>query len=88
VPFDLLLRQPWQLRNRVSIDEQQAGIYLVFKDDSDNPCYEVCIPPEALLTRSNSPGKKKVQTITIIQPFTNLTLNEINELGQLGTAPS
>ena len=40
VPFDLLLGRPWQLRNRVSIDERRAGTYLVFKDKNDNPRYE------------------------------------------------
>ena len=82
VPFDLLLGRPWQLRNKVSIDERRAGTYLVFKDDTDNPHYEVRIPPEALLARSNGPVKRKVQTITIIQPPADATLKELNELEQ------
>ncbi|TFK16854.1 hypothetical protein FA15DRAFT_606258, partial [Coprinopsis marcescibilis] len=32
VPFDLLLGRPWQRGNYVSIDEQEEGTYLVFKD--------------------------------------------------------
>jgi len=29
VPFDLLLGRPWQIRNKVTIDERRAGTYLV-----------------------------------------------------------
>ncbi|KAF9455302.1 hypothetical protein BDZ94DRAFT_1327646 [Collybia nuda] len=35
VPFDLLLGQPWQRGNLVSIDEQIEGTFLIFKDPND-----------------------------------------------------
>ena len=46
VPFNLLLRQPWQTRNHVSIVEKQTGTHLEFcSEDSDVIQYEVCVSP-------------------------------------------
>jgi len=69
VPFDLLLGQPWQIHNKVTIDKRCAGTYLVFKGDQDVPRYEVHVPPEGFFQRS-ALGKKKVQVITVIQENT------------------
>src|SRR5580658_1928812 len=46
-PFDLLLGRPWQMDNRVCIDERKDGTYLQFKDpNSYQPRYEVLVNPE------------------------------------------
>ena len=86
VPFDLLLGRPWQIRNKVTIDERRAGTYLVFKDDQDVPRYEVRVPPEAFFQRSVL-GKKKVQVITVIQPPLSPTTKDTEELEKLLQEP-
>ena len=39
VPFDLLLGQPWQSQNFVSIIERTNGTYLEFRDKDTNECH-------------------------------------------------
>jgi len=39
-PFDLLLGQPWQQQNLVTIDKRMDGTYLVFKDPMGQPEFE------------------------------------------------
>src|ERR1700683_1731765 len=51
VPFDLLLGRPWQCRNLVSIDEQEDGTYLVFKDPGTlEPKNKVLVPPDVIVS--------------------------------------
>ena len=87
VPFDLLLGRPWQIRNRVSIDERRAGTYLVFKDEEDVPRYEVRVPPDAFLSRPSPSGKRNVQTITVVRPPASLSVKDTEELEKLLEEP-
>jgi hypothetical protein len=53
LPFDLLLGCPWQLQNKVSIDERKNGTYLVFKDqETDQPMFEVFINPTQVVPKT------------------------------------
>ena len=54
VPFDLLLGRPWQRGNFVSIDEEEDGTYLVFKEPGEEPGtmvpkYRVLVTPDAIV---------------------------------------
>ena len=50
VPFDLLLGRPWQRGNFVSIDEQEDGTYLVFKDPNTmEPRHKVLVTPDSIV---------------------------------------
>ena len=53
VPFDLLLGRPWQRDNMVSIDEQEDGTYLVFKDrDTLEPRHKALVTPDAIVSKN------------------------------------
>jgi hypothetical protein len=50
LPCELLLGRPWQRGNYVTIDEREAGTYLIFKDHRTlEPRYEIFIAPEDLV---------------------------------------
>src|SRR6202044_3297407 len=50
VPFDLLLGRPWQRGNFVSIDEQEDGTYLVFKDPNTLEArHRVLVTPDVIV---------------------------------------
>lgn len=50
IPFDLLLGRPWQRGNFISIDEQEDGTYLVFKDlKTMEPRHKVLVTPDSIV---------------------------------------
>ena len=56
LPFDMLLGRPWQIRNRVSIDERKTGTWLIFKDpETDQPKFEIYINPSQFISRNFKP---------------------------------
>ena len=56
VPFDLLLRWPWQQGNYISIDEQSDGTYLLFKNQDLEVQQKIMVAPN----ESNSPWSNDV----------------------------
>jgi len=59
----------------------------IWYDDEDVPRYEVHVPPEAFFQRSTNSEKKKVQTITVIQPPTSPASRDTEELERLLQEP-
>ena len=45
IPFDLLCGWPWQWKNKVNIEEQNNGTWLVHKSSSRDKLWELCAVP-------------------------------------------
>ena len=45
LPFSILLRRPWQRKNRVSIEECETGTWLCRRNPYDQKIWETCAVP-------------------------------------------